>query len=206
MNWNDLEVIWRRQEPPVGASADLAHLRETFETKHRKMAVALAVRDWSEAGAGLVGSAAFIFIAYELWHHGKIFWPVTIGAALTLGVTSVFIRERLRARRQQLGADAMLRAKIEADIATLQRQRRLLDNVVAWYLAPLFVAVLTVIATFYMNAKPWEPTREPWFVGGFIAFQALLFVGVWALNRHAGRTQIDPRLAELEILRREFLE
>ena len=204
MNWNDLEVIWRRQEPPVGASADLARLRETFETKHRKMAVMLAVRDWTEAGAGLLGSAAFAFIAFGLWHRGKIFWPITIGVALTLGVTMFFIRERRRARRHRLGSDATLHAKIEADVAELQRQRRLLDSVAAWYLAPLFVAVLTVLATFYLNAKPWEPIREPWFIGGFTAFNALVFGAVWALNRHAVRTQIEPRLAELEKLRGNF--
>ena len=37
MNWNDYEAVWKRQELPVGADADLATLRETFETKRRKM-------------------------------------------------------------------------------------------------------------------------------------------------------------------------
>ena len=38
MNWNDYEAVWKRQALPVGADADLATLRETFETKRRKMA------------------------------------------------------------------------------------------------------------------------------------------------------------------------
>ncbi len=205
MNWNDLEVIWRRQEPPVGASADLAHLHATFEAKHRKMAVALAIRDWSEAGAGLLSSVAFASLAFGFWLRGKPFWPIVIGVALTSGVTGVFIRERLRVRRQRLGADATLQAKIEADIAELRRQRRLLNTVATWYLAPVYVAMLTVMATFYLNAKPWEPVREQWFISGFITLHAIVFGAVWALNRREVRTRVEPRLEELEKLRSELL-
>ena len=204
MNWNDYEAVWKRQAPPVGATADVAVLRETFETRHRKLAATLAVRDWLEAAAGLLVAGFFAVLAIGLFQTGKIIWPLGLSFALTLGVTAVFIRERLRTRRLRPGADVPLLTKIDADLAELRHQQRLLDRIAVWYLGPLFAAILGVVATLYLNARPWEPMREPWFLGGFVAFQAAVVGFVWIVNRRAVQKQIVPRLAELEKLRRDL--
>jgi hypothetical protein len=200
MNWNDYEAVWKRQKLPVGAAADLASLRESFETKRRKMAATLFLRDILEASAGIAGSIAFAFI---WWQQKQVGWPIGLAIALTLGVTGFFIKERIRAHRNRLGPEASLLAKLEADIAELGHQRRLLMNVWKWYLAPIAAAIALVVATISYNREPWQ--RDPVFLACYGVFYALLFWGVWALNRHAVRKQIDPRLAELEKLRRDLL-
>ena len=200
MNWNDYEAVWKRQSLPVGADADLAILRETFEAKRRKMAATLFLRDIVEATAGLGGSIALAFI----WRQqGKAGWPIALAIVLTLGVTGVFIAERIRTHRNRLGTDASLLAKLEADITELLHQRRLLSNVWKWYLAPCAAAIAIVVATISYNRAPWQ--RDPVFLGCYGLFCALLFWGVWALNRQTVRKQIEPRLAELEKLRRDIL-
>ena len=79
MNWNDWEMIWRRQEKPVGAAADVAVLKQTFEEKRRKLARNLFVRDVAEAAAGVFVS---LVLAYLGWHLKKIAWPIAkIGRA-----------------------------------------------------------------------------------------------------------------------------
>jgi uncharacterized membrane protein len=200
MNWNDYEAVWKRQELPVGANADLANLRETFETKRRKMAATLFLRDILEASAGVAVSIA---LAFTWWQQKTAGWPIALAIILTLGVTGVFIKERIRTRRNRLRPDASLLAKLEADITELSHQRRLLLNVWKWYLAPLAAAIAIVVATISYNRAPWQ--RDPVFLGCYGLFCALLFWGVWALNRQAVRKQIDPRLAELEKLRRDIL-
>jgi hypothetical protein len=140
MNWNDYEGVWKRQELPVGADADLASLRETFETKRRKMAATFFLRDILEASAGVFVSIALAFI---WWQQKKAGWPIALAIVLTLGVTGVFIKERIRTRRNRLGPDASLLAKLEADITELGHQRRLLLNVWKWYLAPLAASPLS---------------------------------------------------------------
>jgi hypothetical protein len=200
MNWNDYEAVWKRQELPVGADADLTSLRETFESKRRKMAATLFLRDILEASAGVGVSIALAFI---WWQQKKVGWPIALAIILTLGVTGFFIKERIRTHRNRLGPDASLLAKLEAEIAELGHQRHLLLNVWKWYLAPLAAVIAIVVATIRYNRAPWE--RDPVFLGCYGIFCALLFWGIWALNRQAVRKQIDPRLAELEKLRRDIL-
>jgi hypothetical protein len=213
MNWNDYEAIWKRQELPVGADADLAALKETFETKRRKMAKTLFARDVLEGSTGLLVSG---FFGYVWWHVGKQGWPIALAIALILGVSGIFVRERLRARRLRLDADVPLLAKIEADIAELRHQRHLLLHLWSWYLAPLAVAVVITGATLvritiikapsgYLAALWENPAALAWIVGYFVVILPVCFLGAWKLNRSAVRKRIEPRLDELEKLHRDLL-
>ncbi|MCX6955954.1 MAG: hypothetical protein NTV51_27755 [Verrucomicrobia bacterium] len=206
MNWNDLEVIWKRQQLPQGPEADLAILRQTFAAKSRRMATVLAVRNVSEAAAGLLVAAVFAYAGFRMKRVG---WPMAVAVILVLGVTGFFIREFVRGCRQRLGAEAPLLAKLEADIAELRHQRRLLLRLRSWYLAPLAVAMIVVGGTIAWN----DPNtalllKEPFILFALTSYVILcvvLFWGVWVLNRRAVQQQLDPRLAELEKLQRDLL-
>ena len=213
MNWNDYEAVWKRQELPVGPDADLASLRETFESKRRKMAASLFARDLLEGSAGLLVAGLF---AYLWWHLGKQGWPMVFAIALILGVSGFFARERFRAHRLRLGADAPLLAKIEADIAELRHQRHLLLNLWSWYLAPCAGAIIIVGATLvriliakaspdFISALWAHPAALAWIILYVAVVLPLCFWGIWALNRRAVRKQLDPRLAEIEKLHRDIL-
>ena len=200
MNWNDYEAVWNRQELPVGAGADVTTLRATFETKRRKMAGTLLVRDLIEAAAGLLCIVSYGWFWRKVGPDG---WPMGFAIALILGVTLFFLRERLRTRRNRLNPGAPLLARVEADIAELRHQRRLLLNVWVWYLAPILAALLIHASVILRQLKPWD--RQPLSLFGLGVFIALLFWFVWALNRRSVRKWIEPRLEELEKLHRDLL-
>jgi len=209
MNLNDYESIWKRQELPVGANADLTALRETFETKRRKMAGTLFVRDIVEASAGVLVSAVF---AYVWWHIGRGGWPLVFAIALVLGVSGFFARERFRVRRVRLGTNATLLAKTEGDLAELRHQRRLLLNLWSWYLLPIaaamvivFVTVVRLLPAEFVAALRKSPAAIAWILAYFALILPLVFGGAWWLNRRAVHTQIDPRIAELEKLHADLL-
>lgn len=202
MNWDEWEMIWKRQELPRGAEADLATLRETFEAKRRKSANALLVRDVLEASAGVVGCVALALLWGKL---GRAGWPIAGAMLLILGVTGFFVRERIRAFRVRLGADAPLVAKLEGEIAELRHQRRLLLGIWKWYLAPIGAAIVIVCLTIARSRPAWDVSRSGLFLGAYFAFCLLLFIAIWALNRRAVRRRIEPRLAELEKLRSDLL-
>lgn len=206
MNWTDLEVIWKRQPLPLGAEADAAELRRTFDAQSRKLSATFAVRNVSEAAAGLFVAAVFGYVGLRMGRSG---WPLALAVALVLGVTGVFVRELWRARRRKLGAEAPLLAKLEADIAELRHQRRLLLTVRTWYLAPLALAMVIVGVT-VIGSKPEAVRllREPFILtalAGYVLLCVGLFWVVWVVNRRAVRQRLDPRLAELEKLHRDLL-
>lgn len=202
MNWNDYEAAWKRQELPAGADADLSTLRDTFEAKRRKLATVLLFRDWIEI------FACVTTVAYYAWfwrRSGPSGWPLALAILLILAVTGIFLRERLRTRRNRLNADAPLLAKIEADLAELRHQRRLLRNVWLWYLAPCAGAVAIQVWVIVRGTPARDPIREPLVLLGLGVFFGLVFWFVWLLNRRAVRKRIEPRLAELEQLRQDIL-
>ena len=118
MNWRDWEMIWKRPELPLGAAADLASIRDTFEVKRRKFRNALLVRDVVEGGAGLL---VVIALAFIWWRQGRSGWPIAAAIALVLGVVAVFVRERLRARRNRVDASAPLAHRLAGYIVDLQQ-------------------------------------------------------------------------------------
>lgn len=205
MNWNDYEAAWKRQPAPLGLAADLQVLRDSYETKRRKLAATLLIRDWAESVAGLLVAA---FIAFLWWHMGDKGWPLVFALGLILGLTVFFLRERLRARHGRLGPEATVLAKVEADLAELRHQHRLLSNIGRWYLAPCAAAILIVTATALRMIPPglmprlWEhPQVLLWFMLYFVVILPLCFWGIWAANRRVVRKNIEPRIAELEKLR-----
>jgi len=212
MNWNDYEAAWKRQPVPAGAGADLDGLRDTFEAKRRRLATTLKIRDYLESAAGVLVAVVF---AWTGWHFGRDGWPIWLAVLLMLGLSAVFLRERLRVHRLRLGPEATVLAKVEADLAELRHQRRLLLNVGSWYLLPCAAAIgLFGFATIRKGLRELPPDflprllEHPWLIaavaGYFLVVLPLLFWGVWAMNRRVVRRNVEPRIAELEKLRREL--
>jgi len=212
MNWSDYEAVWKRQELPVGVTSDMATLQNTFETKRRKLATALVVRDWAEASAGILVSLVYARI---WWAIGREAWPLAIAILLILGVTAFFVKERLRTHRNRVGAHAPLLAKLSADIAELRHQRRLLLTLWWWYLGPIALAValfaITVlrVAVIQLPRELLATLLQQPFVWALLIITVVgigsLFWFGWVINRHTVRKRIEPRLDELERLQRALL-
>jgi hypothetical protein len=202
MNWNEWEMIWKRQELPRGAVVDLAKLRETFDLKSRQFARTLWLRDWLETGAGGV---VLVFMAVIWWHQGRSGWPIGVAMALVTGVMAFFVRERCRARKARPAPDALLLVRLDADLAELRHQRHLLGTVASWYLVPLGMAIVLVSITLSRRQPAWNPAGSPIFLGAYLAFVAGLLVWVWWVNRRAVKQRVEPRLAELQKLRDELV-
>lgn len=203
MNWNDLGLVWRRQNLPLAAGADLASLTRAFETSSRKLARKLFWRDLREVAAGLL---LIWFCARTLWHGGKAYWPFALALLLMLGLMAFFLRERIRARRMRPEPNTPVLAKLEGDIVELRHQRRLLINVATWYLAPCGVSWAIGLATLVINDPDYRLGRHhPIRLVCYIIGGLLLGWGIWALNRRAARKKIEPRIVELEKLRNDLL-
>ena len=200
MKLSDYEAAWKRQPLPRGVDADLGELKQNFERNRRKMAATLLVRDWSE----LLACAVMVVVyAKYWWSVGRDGWPMGFSILMILVVAGMFLRERRRSRSNRVGADAPLLRKISADLEELRYQRRLLQRVWLWYLAPCAIAMLIHGSVIVRRTEPWDPLRQPTSLVLIVVFIALVCGVAWIINRRAVRLRIEPRIAELEKLQRE---
>ena len=195
MNWNELQQLWQTQQP---VAPPPAWNPAEFERQRARLARTLARRDWLEAGVGI---AVAIFFAATLVPLGPAAWPGWISVALILGVSAIFIRERRRARRSAPPPEAPLLIKLEADIAELRHQCRLLHTVALWYVLPLMLAMVFLFWGVTAALPAPLPPLWSWRVGlfglGMLGFSAVI---VW-INREAARTTLEPKLRELNSIR-----
>ncbi len=203
MSLSDYEDVWKRQKPPIGANADLEMLKDTFDTKHRKQAANLRVRDYAEGSAGLIVSIVFGFV---WWQQGAAGWPMAFAIILMLFVSGVYVREHIRTRHQVVSINATMLEKVKHDLVQLRHQHRLFLTMWLWYLAPAFVAIYIVVYTISANRSEWHPLRSYSFHAGFMIFNVLIFWFVWFINRRDVRRQVEPRIAELEKLQQNLAD
>jgi hypothetical protein len=212
MKWNEWEMIWRRQRMPAGAGADLALLKQTFEEQRRRLRRTILVRNVSE---GVTGLALFALLAFIGARAGVGGWRMWTGLALLLGVSLVFVFDFVRAHRLRLSVDATILAKIDAEIAELRHQRRLLARVGCWYFLPMaasFVMIVSAwVARIRRDVPPGmlpdaikTPTIIIWLVST-VAITGVATVWVWREQLKSIRTRVNPRLEELKKLREDFL-
>jgi hypothetical protein len=202
MKFSDYEAAWKRQPLPRGADADVRELKQTFETKSRKMAATLLLRDWVE-----ILACGIVVVAYvAFWRNaGPDGWPMGFAILMILWVAGMFMRERLRSRRNRLGADAPLLAKIAADLNELRHQRQLVLRVGLWYLPPCVIAMLLHVTVIVRHAPQGDPVRHPVSLLAIVLVIGALCWFVWVINRRAVQRHIEPRIAELEKLQRDQL-
>ena len=199
MNWTELEKAWRAAPAPAGVPVvDAAE----FRLRQRKLARALARRDWLEAGTGFVVAAAFAgFLGWLQVSDGRRWAAVR----LVLAVSVFFLRERRRARRLHPAPEAPLLVQLDGEIAELRHQRRLLRNVGWWYLTPLAVATLLFAWALLDHVAERTGHFDAAFLLKFGGVVVGLDVAIWWLNRRAVATEIEPRLRACEATRAELL-
>lgn len=203
MKWSEIEGLWRGQKASEPEFVkETVSLRQTFEARSRKWARRLFWRDVREALVGVVLAA---LIAYSGFRRGAVV-PTLFCVFVVLGVVAFFIRERLRVRRLRLGSEVSLLAKVTADIAEMQHQRRLLLHVTRWYLAPLAGVCVIMLGTEVWIHWPWFSTLAAQLtLAGKLAVIAVVFWRLRVLNQRAVHRVIDPRIRALEQMRNDLL-
>jgi Flp pilus assembly protein TadB len=96
-----------------------------------------------------------------------------------------------RASAKTVPADLGLTGSLEFHRRELVRQRDMVESVWSWYLAPFVPGLLVFI-------KGVFPKHGPGFVLA-LAFHALVFGGIWWLNRRGAR-RLTRQIAELDNL------
>jgi hypothetical protein len=194
MNWSDCEAAWKRQPVTLASAAEVRALEANFEAKRRQMAAARFARAVIE---GSMGPLVCLAIGAFWLFTGRGGWPAVFAVALILtGFGATWFLGR-RARQPPPAADAPLLTRVDADIASLERERRRLLTMRSSVYGPVIAVVLMIPFVLFLLSD----RRAESFAVAFSIYYAATLVGGWLLNRREVRTRIDPRLDELEKLR-----
>ena len=145
-------------------------------------------RDVRECAATALVAGIFLFYAFS---RTTIHWlPVVaaILACLPMTYVAVFSRKRPTAEISHNLTD-----HLRDSIASVRHQIGLLRSVL-WYLAPLALSVMLVQVDAAISGRVHFDGRL--LLSSIVA--VIVFFGVWKLNQRAVRTDLEPRLHELE--------
>ncbi len=189
MTDDELKNIWAQQEATgrsVPISPEAVWQLAGESARFGKTIFWRDVREWA---ATIFVAGVFLFYAF---YRPAIHW-LPVGAALLacLPMTYVAITRR---KRPAAETSRSLADHLGESIASVRHQVRLLRSVTWWYLAPLALSLLLI----HLDAAK---SGRVHFDGRLLLGTAVgvaVFFGVWKLNQRAVRTDLEPRLRELE--------
>ncbi len=185
MDWDEVRSAWKDQRGVEAATPRLGP-----PGGERALWRIIRRRDLGETLVGLV--LLPVFGVWALTAGAKDRWVEAAFAGLLVVSISYIIVRLSRARKQIPTPDpgASVREFLQAELAAVQTQSRLLRNVGLWYLAPLGVGVIGLVA----SSRGFD---------GFSLLYALfviaLYVGIAWLNRTALALKVDPVRTEIEL-------
>ncbi len=141
-------------------------------------------RDWREMAAAGVA----IVLLSPVLVVGP--WLARVGVLLVIAGSALIAGMLTRARRLAApGPDCALAEALRAERRRVHAQARLLETVLFWYIAPLAVGCVLVVAG--LAGRSWATL-------GYAVVVALLSAGIYALNHAVVARELRPREAELD--------
>jgi len=201
VKWNDLSRLWNAQHAPVMPEAEIESLLDRVRRHHRAFRRTVFWRDLRESLVGLLLAAFFSYIAFTETGYGRAGAFILVAACL--GITGVFAWTRMHARAIRHSGAENLRREMEAALAEVEFQIRLIRNVRWWYLLPLVIGIMAWLFGSLLES----PTLSS-LVGFVLVFPIVGIVFAWVdkLNRNAVREDLTPRAESIKSLLDQFRE
>ncbi len=195
MNPDELQQLWRSQMTGRRLTIDANVLLQQVQWNKEQFEATIFWRDVREVGVCLLGIPLWIWLGLK----EALPWTWYLCIPTLLWVAGFMVADRMRQRRRQPKPGDPLRECIESSLAQVEHQIWLLRNVVWWYLLPPGVA----LGAFFAQCA-WIARDTIWLaelvMAGVVGVAALIFWGVYRLNRDAVRDDLEPRRQELQAL------
>lgn len=185
MRLEELKSLWQADSPAgVENRQSEAEMMENIRLRAERFDRRLRRRDWMETVAAALAIVAFAAAMPALG------WLARVGAVLITG-GCVLVAWRLhgtRMRHAECGVDRPVAEVLRTQIRKLDDQIRLLEGVLWWYVAPIAIGCILVVA----GLRGWS-----WFTVIYTLAVVALGAGVRHVNRRCARKELRPRRREL---------
>jgi hypothetical protein len=193
MTLEDMKQEWGAQQDAELVRLSPEEILLHVKAESRRLERQVRFRDWREIVAA---AAALVIIVPGAIHANLV---TRIGTVALVAAFALMGFALFRARRVA-GPGSMEMSVAEVlrhERSRVEAQVRLLEGVMRWYLGPIFIALVTIVA---------GRAGLSVFTDGFAAGMAILSLVIYRLNRTAARTYLRPRLDELSHLLAEMGE
>jgi hypothetical protein len=187
MKLDDLKKEWENEVIQVTDKQNLSNVIESLQKETTKLDKSIKRRDYLEI------SIAFLLIPVWTW---KLFYAAsliqTIGLWIAIFACLLIPYKLLKAKQVNALKDDSVLAFLNTEKNKLENQKALLESVTAWYIAPLFTAIILITAGATVDDFGIPHITEQLTI--YYGFCVLLVVGIYLLNKRAAKKQYAPLL------------
>jgi hypothetical protein len=195
MNPDDLKKSWQAQTSHARLTLDADLLLKEVQRNQRTFTILIFWRDVREVVASLLMVPVILYMGAKIplpWS-----WYLLVPALLWGG--GFMAADWVWHKRSGPEPGQSLRRHVESSAKQVQHQIWLLRNVLWWYLLPPGFAILA-----FFGQVAWMTRagglKTVLFVAGLVLLVAAVFAGIYWLNQHAVRSELEPRYRELQTL------
>ena len=152
-------------------------------------------RDWLELAAGVI---VMLFFGYQFFTASSL-WTMTGSAVLVfscLFIAYKLLRAKAGNHQEREACDRGISTHLRAELQKVKRQKKLLQSVLWWYIAPICAGLLIYAAGFNGSTV---------FKAVYMIIVILMGIGIWYMNQKAVVQKFDPLIDEIR-QSLEFLE
>ncbi len=197
MKLDDLQKAWQKQEDKMILIVDWGAVEKNAQERQRKFNRSIFWRDVREVGLCFLFGGLFLHKAMAANGnvHAWLFAAITV---LVFSIALFMLLDRRHCKRSIAQFGDSVSEQMKCALYEVNHQIVLLRNVLWWYIAPFFMAlVLWTIEMELLYAKDGWQHIVPKLIWP-MSFFLVVFGGVYWLNQYAVRTDLLPRKEVLE--------
>lgn len=200
MTYDDIENLWRdgnNRQRQIQISEDIlmVEIKNGQEEFNKKV----FWRDARELIATGIVIIWFIFIGIKT----NTVWPFLLVAG-GVWIGSYIVYKRLKAKKSVPVNNTLVRT-VEESIKDVQKQIKMLDTVLYWYLLPLVPGFMLQNISFW-STTDLAKTFNIVIGVALLVFYVAVFVSAYYLNKHYAKKKLQVREKELQELKLAFTE
>jgi len=191
MKLDDLKANWKTAIESDNSTQDLSPVIELLVKETSKVDKSIKRRDRLEI------SIALLLIPVWSW---KLFYSASLVQTTGLWIAIVaclYIPYKLlKAKQINAPKDNSVMAFLQFEKIKIENQKKLLESVTVWYIAPLMVAIVLITAGATVDETGIPRITEQLAI--YYGFCVMLVIGIYFLNKRAVKKQLLPLLDKIK--------
>ena len=191
MKLDDLKANWKTAIESDNSTQDLTPMIELLVKETSKVDKSIKRRDRLEI------SIALLLIPVWSW---KLFYSASLVQSTGLWIAIVaclYIPYKLlKAKQINAPKDNSVMAFLQFEKIKIENQKKLLESVAVWYIAPLMVAIVLITAGATVDEIGIPRITEQLAI--YYGFCVMLVIGIYFLNKRVVKKQLLPLLDKIK--------